>query len=82
MNILKTNTNALWTSQVVLVVKSPPANAGDKRDAGSIPMSGRFPGGEHGNPIQYSSLENTMDRGVWQAIVCSIAKSDLAVALR
>ena len=50
-------------SQVVLVVKNPPANAGD---AGFIPGSGRSPGGGHGNPLQYSCLENPMDRGVWQ----------------
>ena len=49
MSILKTNTNALWMSQVMRVVKSPPANAGDKRDAGSIPGLGRAPRGGHGN---------------------------------
>ena len=52
-----------WASQVELLLKNLPNNAGDKRDAGSIPMSGRFPGGEHGNPIQYSCLENPMERG-------------------
>ena len=46
------------TSQVALVVKKPPANAGDIRDAGLIPGSGRSPGGGHGNPLQYSYLEN------------------------
>ena len=45
------------------VVKNPPANAGDTRDAGSISGSGRSPGGGHGNPLQYSCLENPMDRG-------------------
>ena len=45
-------------SQVVLVVKNPPVNAGDVRDVGSIPGSGRVPGGGHGNPLQYSCLEN------------------------
>ena len=45
------------------VVKTPPANAGDARDAGSIPGSERFPGGQNGNPLQYSFLENPMDRG-------------------
>ena len=45
-------------SQVVLVVKNPPANAEDVRDAGSIPGSGRSPGGRHGSPLQYSCLEN------------------------
>ena len=51
-----------WPSQVALVVKKPPANAGDTRDAGLIPGLGRFPGGGHGNPLQYSCLENPMDR--------------------
>ena len=51
--------------QVVLVVKNPPANAKEVRDTGSIPGSGRSPGGGHGNPLQYSYLENTMDGGAW-----------------
>ena len=59
---------------MVLVVKNLPANAGD-RDAGSIPESGRSPGGRHGNPLQYSSLENYMDRGAWQATMHRIPKS-------
>ena len=50
-------------SQVVLVVKNPPANAGDVRDVGSIPGLGRSLGGGHGNPFLYSCLENPMDRG-------------------
>ena len=45
------------------MVKNPPANAGDIRDTGSTPVSGRFPGGGHGSPLQYSCLENPMDRG-------------------
>ena len=49
--------------QVVLVVKNPPASAGDVRDTGSIPGSGRSPGGRHENPLQYSCLENPMDIG-------------------
>ena len=57
------------------MVKNPPANAGDIRDAGSIPGSGRSPGGGHGHPLQYSCLENPMDRGAWRAIVHRIAKS-------
>ena len=60
----------LWTSQVALVVKNLPANAEDIRDVGLIPGSGRSPGGGHGNPLQYSYLENPMDRGTWKAIVC------------
>ena len=52
-------------SQVVLAVKNLPANAGDVRDTGSIPGLGRSPGRRNGNPLQYSCLENPMDRGVW-----------------
>ena len=50
-----------------LVVKNLPASAGDVRSAGSIPEWGRSPGGGHGNPPQYSGLENPMDRGAWWA---------------
>ena len=53
-------------SQVALVVKNPPANAGDIKDVGSIPGLGRSPGEGHGNPLQYSFLENSKDRGAWQ----------------
>ena len=53
-------------SQVALVVKNPPANPGDVRDAGSIPGWGRSPGGGQGNPLQYSYLENPMDGGAWK----------------
>ena len=62
-------------SQVVVVVQNLPANAGDARDAGLIPESGRSPGGEHGNPLQYSYLENPMDSGAWRATVHGVAKS-------
>ena len=65
----------LWPSQVVLVVKNLTANAGDVRHKGSIPGSGRFTRGEHGNPLQYSCLENPMDRGAWQATVHRVAQS-------
>ena len=58
-----------WNSQVAIVVKNPPADAGDAKDAGSIPRSGRSPGEESGYPFQYSCLENPMDRGAWQATV-------------
>ena len=60
---------------MALVVKDQPANAGDIRDAGSIPESGRSPGGGHCNPLQFSCLENSMDRGAWQAAVYGIIKS-------
>ena len=55
----------LGTSQVALGVKNMPANAGGVKDAGSIPGSGRSPGGGHGNHLQCSCLENPMDRGAW-----------------
>ena len=57
------------------MVKNLPANAGDIRDAGSIPGSGRSPGGGHSNPLQYSCLENSMDRGAWQAMVHRVTES-------
>ena len=60
---------------MALVVKNTPANAGDIRDAGLIPGSGSSPGEGHGNPLQYSSLENPMDRGAWQATVRRVTKS-------
>ena len=54
---------------MVLVVKNPPANAGDIRDMGSIPGSGSSPGEENGKPLQYSCLENPIDTGAWWATV-------------
>ena len=51
------------------MVKNPPANAGNIKDAGSIPGVGRSPGGGHGNPPQYSCLESPMDRAAWRATV-------------
>ena len=56
------------------MVKNPPANAGDMRIEFS-PLVGKIPGGGHGNPLQYSCLENPMDRGAWRAIVHWVAKS-------
>ena len=56
-------------------VKNSLDNAGDTRDAGSIPESGRSPGGGHSNPFQYFCLENPMDRGAWQASVHWVTKS-------
>ena len=61
--------------QVALAVKNLPANTGDVGDEGLIPGSGRSPGGGHGNPLQYLSLENPMDRGAWLAMVHRVAKS-------
>ena len=57
------------------MLKNPPANAGNVRDVGSIPGLGRCPGGGHGNPLQYSCLENPMDRGAWRATVHRVTKS-------
>ena len=54
---------------MVLVIRNPPANAGDIRDTGSIPGSGRSPGEGNGNPLEYSCLENPTDRGTWWATV-------------
>ena len=65
----------ICASQVVLAVKNPPANAGDARDTGLIPGSGRSPGEGHGNPLQYSCLENPMDRGAWKVTVQRVANS-------
>ena len=60
---------------MALVVKDSPANAGDIGDMVSIPGSGRSLGGGHGNPLQYSRLENPKDRGAWRATVHKVAKS-------
>ena len=65
----------LRASQVALVVKTPPADAGDPGDAGLIPGLERSPGGGHGNSLQYSCLENPMDRGAWWATVHGVAQS-------
>ena len=62
-------------SQVTLVVKNLPANAGDIRDKVSIPGLRRSPGGGHSNPLQYCCLENPMDRGAWRAAVYGVTKS-------
>ena len=67
--------HARASPQVALVVKNPLANTGDVRDVGLIPGSGRFPGEGHGNPLQYSCLENPMDKGAWRATVHRVAES-------
>ena len=63
-----------WGFPVVLVVKNSPAKAGNTRDVGSTLGSGRSPGGGHGNPLQYSCLENPRDRGAWQIMVHRVVK--------
>ena len=59
---------------MALLVKKPPANTGDLEDEGSVSGLGRSPGGEHGNPLQYSCLEKSMDRGAWWATVHGVAE--------
>ena len=66
---------AYVASQISLVEKNVPANAGNIRDMGSIPESGRSTGGGNGNPLQYSCLEDPMDSGAWRAIVHRVNKS-------
>ena len=66
---------------MLLVVKNPPANVGDVRDVGLIPGLGRSPGGGHGNPDQYSCLENPMDRGAWWATLHGVSESDMTEQL-
>ena len=65
---------------MALVVKNPPSNAGELRDVGSIPGLGTSPGGEHANPLQYSCLENPMDRIASQATVQRVEKSVMTEA--
>ena len=67
-------------SQAVLVVKNPPANAGDTRNVGSIARSGIFLGERNGNLFQYSCLENSMNRGAWWAVVHRLAKSQTCLS--
>ena len=67
--------NSLLASQVSPVIKNLLAKAGDARDMGLIPGLGRSPGGGYGNPLQYSCLENSMDREDWQATVHRVTKS-------
>ena len=68
-------TSLLWATQVALVVKNPPINAGDIREAVSISVSRRSAGVGNCYPLQYSCLENAMDRGAWRATVHVVAKS-------
>ena len=60
---------------MVLVVKSPPVNAGDIRDMNLVPDWGRYPGGGHGNPVQYSCLKNPKDRGAWKGADHRVTKN-------
>ena len=62
------------------MVKNLPANIGDTGDVGSIPGLDRFPGEGNGNPLQYSCLENPMDRGAWRTKVHGVAKSQTTLS--
>ena len=64
-------------SKVVLVVKNPPANAGDTEDVGSIPALGRSPGGGNGDPLQYPCWDNPMDGGAWWGTVHGVTESGM-----
>ena len=63
------------------MVKNPPANAGDAKDVGSIPGSGRSPGAGNGNPLQYSCLENSTERGTWLATVQGATKRQILLSI-
>ena len=73
--VIDAHCHAMGTPVLALVVNNPPANAGSIRDAVSIPGSRRSPGVGNSNPLQYSCLENFMDRGAWQALVHGAAKN-------
>ena len=68
-------THTHYASQVALGIKNLPANTGDGSKAGSVPGSGRSPGGGHGDPLQYSCLENPTDKGAWWFAVHRVTKS-------
>ena len=72
---LRVKCHELWASQVTLVVKNLPASERDVRDSGSIPGLERSPGRGRDSPLQYSCLENPMDRGAWWATVHGVAQS-------
>jgi len=71
----QSSNHMVGASQMVLLVKNPPAKAADIRDTRSIPGLGRSPGGGNGNPLRYSCLENPMDREAWQDTVHRVTKS-------
>jgi len=75
MKIISNVNHSFGLPKAAVVVNHPPANAGDIRDTGSIPESGRSPGAGHSNPLQYSCLDNPMDRGAWRATVHRVKKS-------
>ena len=66
---------------MALVVKNPPANAGEVKDAGLIPRTGRFPKEENSNPLQYVCLDNPMARGAWRATIMGVSKSWMQLSI-
>ena len=76
-NRIRENT---WASRAAREVKKPAANAGDVREAGSLPVSERSPGGGDGNPLQYSCLGNTLDREAWWAAVHAVTESQIRLS--
>ena len=76
-SIIQGSYDTIRASRGALVVKNTSANAGDLRDVSSIPRSGRSLGEEHSNPLQYSCLENPVDRGAWEATVHRVTDSDM-----
>ena len=75
LRIAVTIWDPLWIQSALLVAQNPPSNTRDLRDAGSTPVWGRSLGGGHGNPLQYSCLENPMDRRTWWVTVLGVTKS-------
>ena len=80
-NINNLSIKLCWASQVGLVVKNLPANAGDVKDTGSIPELGRSPGGGNGSPLQLSCLKSPRDRGACQATVYGVTKSQTQLTI-
>ena len=80
-NINNLSIKLCWASQVALVVKNLPANAGDVKDMGSIPELGRSPGGGNGSPLQYSCLKSPRDRGACQATVYGVTKGQTQLTI-
>ena len=74
-SLKKKSRDLFLESQVVLVIKNLPANAGDIRDVGLIPRSGRSPGGGQGNPLPIFLPGESMERGAWRAIIHAVSKS-------
>ena len=81
INCFEESSIGLRASQVAQYLQNPPANAEDVRDVGSIPGSGKFPGGGKGTSFQYRCLVNSVNRGTWQATIPGIAKSQVWLSM-